>query len=401
MRHRRACRRANTPATTAPPEAAAWNELSQLLANASLEDLQRDYHLAVDQVEKEKEGSVLLRRPERNKGETTTAAAQEENSKTSTRHHVVDPSLLDHAQQRENAEAAAATQHANLINTAEQRNHNNNKLDPSFWNFYIEDMPQLSCYQIFLRPVKPQHQVSLDRLRISTTESTTSKTLVTVDYNDETTLQLELPRRLLLQQQDEESSPIRIYAVDDHQAVSVRVPYSEPDLANHGDPLDDSLSAPRQLLQPEQLVHQQLACRACHQPLLLNHQQQQYQRRKMRGPAAAASNKDPEQDEDTPAATTIQRVLPLPSGRWDDMQDYLYCYEGQAVVDFSLSAAAQAGTALEDATVLVLHRTDVGEAAACVVACTGYGEDEVEDNNTATVRIRRLGEWQTVSSHQQ
>ena len=72
--------------------------------------------------------------------------------------------------------------------------------------------------------------------------------------------------------------------------------------------------------------------------------------------------------------TTIQRILPLPSGYWDEIADYLICYEGQASVDFSLSSThAQQGTVMEDSTVVVVHKDDVGDSL-CVLAIEGYGE---------------------------
>ena len=42
----------------------------------------------------------------------------------------------------------------------------------------------------------------------------------------------------------------------------------------------------------------------------------------------------------------IERVLPMPSGRYEDMADYLMCYEGQAVVDFSSSSGGSVKTGI-------------------------------------------------------
>ena len=57
---------------------------------------------------------------------------------------------------------------------------------------------------------------------------------------------------------------------------------------------------------------------------------------------------------------TIQSVLPLPTGYWDDISDYLICYDGQAIVDFTSSTTtAIKQSALEDDAVLVLHQDDL------------------------------------------
>lgn len=80
--------------------------------------------------------------------------------------------------------------------------------------------------------------------------------------------------------------------------------------------------------------------------------------------------------------TTIHSVLPLPSGYWDDIEDYLICYDGQANVNFNSSTMnAIRNVALEDDAVIVLHRDDVidGESRERGGVCTtrdvkGYGE---------------------------
>lgn len=80
--------------------------------------------------------------------------------------------------------------------------------------------------------------------------------------------------------------------------------------------------------------------------------------------------------------STIKSVLPLPSGYWDDIEDYLICYEGQAHVDFNTSSMNSIQrVALEDDAVVVLHKDDVNEGGSGSGSgvCTtrnvkGYGE---------------------------
>ncbi len=74
----------------------------------------------------------------------------------------------------------------------------------------------------------------------------------------------------------------------------------------------------------------------------------------------------------------IKSVLPLPSGYWDDISDYLMCYDGQASVDFtSSSTCAIATMALEDDAILVLHRSDLDVmGGVCVLDALGGGYGE-------------------------
>ena len=72
---------------------------------------------------------------------------------------------------------------------------------------------------------------------------------------------------------------------------------------------------------------------------------------------------------------TIQSVLPLPSGYWDEISDYLTCYDGQATVDFTSSSTnAIPRTALEDDAILVLHRQDLAKDGVRAMDVRGYGE---------------------------
>jgi len=77
----------------------------------------------------------------------------------------------------------------------------------------------------------------------------------------------------------------------------------------------------------------------------------------------------------------IHRVFPLPVGHWDEISDYLICYDGQPAVDFSAGArCAEPSVALQDANCLCLHRNDV-EMAICALAVDGYGELTGRDND--------------------
>ncbi|KAL9189323.1 hypothetical protein ACHAXT_011813 [Thalassiosira profunda] len=103
-----------------------------------------------------------------------------------------------------------------------------------------------------------------------------------------------------------------------------------------------------------------LRCRSCQKPILV--------------PQSVENGGD-----------VIRSVLPLPSGCWDEITDYLICYDGQANVDFSSSSTtAISGVALEDDAVLVLHRSDLSDGVRATRS-KGYGEHSSElRNGTAT-----------------
>ena len=69
-------------------------------------------------------------------------------------------------------------------------------------------------------------------------------------------------------------------------------------------------------------------------------------------------------------------------GHWDEIADYLICYDGQPVVDFAAgSVCSEPSVALQDANMLCLHRKDV-EMAICALAVDGYGEFTERDDNS-------------------
>lgn len=108
-------------------------------------------------------------------------------------------------------------------------------------------------------------------------------------------------------------------------------------------------------------------CGSCHLPLVIppNHQ-------KFVSPLATPT-----------AKTTIRRVFPLPQGHWDEIADYLICYDGQPVVDFSGgSQCVEPSIALQDASLLCFHRRDV-EKAVCALAVESYGDPTEDSNNSS------------------
>lgn len=102
-------------------------------------------------------------------------------------------------------------------------------------------------------------------------------------------------------------------------------------------------------------------------------------------------------------SSEFRTVLPLPSGYWDDISDYLVCYEGQTAVDFdSSSVRVVPGMVLEDDAVLVLHRSDLDEDSVNVGGrAKGYGEHSLGRGNnevTSTMEWRDGGSSATGSA---
>jgi len=91
-----------------------------------------------------------------------------------------------------------------------------------------------------------------------------------------------------------------------------------------------------------------------------------------------ASNKQKSQDPKSHTIiknTIIKNVLPLASGKWDDITDYLTCYDGDAIVNFSSCAqvsSSKRGLALEDDCTISFYTDDVANVS--VLAVLGYGE---------------------------
>ena len=156
--------------------------------------------------------------------------------------------------------------------------------NPSNRSFLIENLSNLSCYQISLRP--PPSQFSLHPISDSYTQ---------LQLDDLTVV---LPGVL--------STP-QVYTTD---GSLLRCSYEPTD-----EPLRVAASQP-----PASLV----ACRQCGHEIC----------------------KQPP-----------QRVLPLPSGQWDDLQDYLTCYPGQASIEFGTVHAQPNCLWFSDRT-LVLHVDD-------------------------------------------
>ena len=186
--------------------------------------------------------------------------------------------------------------------------------------------------------------------------------------NEDTLLSLVLPAWKTSQHQDidssnssSSSSPTVRISVDNNHSISIRInlqqTISDPSSKKRSssmDLMDNLLGIEETFFNPSTTSSNDinhLYCRKCRStPIILN------------GTTTTNNNANATNNNNTSTTTRIHSVLPLPSGYWDDIEDYLICYDGQPSVDFSTSTMnAIRNVALEDDVVIVLHKDDVND----------------------------------------
>jgi len=222
--------------------------------------------------------------------------------------------------------------------------------------FSIEYLPNVKCYQITLLTnntkdiPQSKEELQFDIISIANSQVNNQSVIPTVMSYYEAKLYIlklngDKERQLLLSVTLPISStePPTARISLDSNSISIRI---QQDLLSMVE-MDDSFGIVDNLLgielsfasvttNPNDLNY--LHCRTCQNSII-----------EPPSSSAAASNDN-----------TIQSVLPLPTGYWDDISDYLICYDGQAIVDFTSSTTtAIEHSALEDDAVLVLHKDDL------------------------------------------
>ena len=288
----------------------SWAQLQHLTLTAPLNSAEHDYHVAkqavVDLVAKEKAKAQELAGRVASSISIATKQQQQRQLPSST------PATI-HPRQ----DVPATSNGLPLFDT---KNRIASTIDN--WRVTVEDMPHLTCLQVVMALAPPWEQLRRGMRMEATVEMMgQSKSKVVLSSSSETnpSVTLVVPRRL-------DANAIRSYPMGSSSSSSsggtltIRLGYVCDD-----DPVAAVESTPP-LLPPSAVEH--LCCNSCGWPLLLSHESRD---------------------------ASIQRVLPLPSpGRWDDMQDYLVCYEGLATFDFE-HITSQPETLLEDTTMLVFH----------------------------------------------
>jgi MYND finger len=214
-----------------------------------------------------------------------------------------------------------------------------NVVQKMLWNFYLEDMENLFCYHILLRPnLETRVKLKLEDIILSIRRSDPYDTMRHTVFiscpipgrpKPVQEIGIEFPRSFI-------PDSHRVFLVDDDEAISIRISYSKiANLRNRKDIISSHCISLEDI--------QNICCSNCNSNLCI------------------------------PA---ISKILPLPSGRFDAIDDYLMCYTGDQTIDFSTSAmSAQSGMILEDDISFVLHRSDVSETV-CVLSTIGYGQPE-------------------------
>eukprot|EP00980_Cylindrotheca_fusiformis_P030378 scaffold24732_cov162-Cylindrotheca_fusiformis.AAC.3 len=214
--------------------------------------------------------------------------------------------------------------------------------------FIVEEMKHIFQFKATLRPsIDSQQWMKSDEFQLSVkTNRDSDNSMIKFHHKDDIMFTAILPRRLIPDQCS--------WRMDDNDTtISLHLKFEEP--------VVDHDLAPLETTHVPDLINE-LECRYCEQPLL----------------------------KDRP----IKQAHLLPQGNWDEIADYLICYSGQPIVDFSSSSEARRTVALQDANALSFHHLDLG-TSVCVLAVAGYGEAEdhreskMEVDGSAVVRGSR------------
>jgi len=169
-----------------------------------------------------------------------------------------------------------------------------------------------------------------------------------------------------------------------NRCITFRIRYQDNDNNGHGHgdssditPMNMSMSTPSSVALTPSRAIDALQCRSCDAYLLRPNvtAPATTTATKQMMPGAEASSNGFSDNNESDKNRIIRSVFHLPSGHWDEITDYLTCYDGQPAIDFSLvSNVAQKGKAYEDEALLVLNKQDLSNV--CVLAVDGYGEQD-------------------------
>jgi hypothetical protein len=358
--HRQQCQK-DVPLANGAPEK-AWKELSSLLASSTLQQAEQDYHVATDEVQRIQRE---VKEPARKKGRDTKSDIQ---TPPPIEKIVAKPPAPPPAPAPTPAPVASREKRQEVETTKSSTAPTPAPVlaSPavSDWRFHVEDMSNLSCFQVHLEPRKRDASIPFNaEWEISMQPIDSDRTVVSFRpsrHGSATVLRLEFPASLLPEPRVYPADPVGSSA-----AVYIRLSYQ-------GLSTSDSYPRTSKTISPD--VANRLACRVCQQSLT----------RALRSPAttktttATATSDDKGGDDTESGSDVIQRVQMLPSSQWDDMTDYLMCYPGTPAINFgSASTAAVQGAVWQDDNLAVFHALDV-DGAVCVLAIAGYGEDCLE-----------------------
>ena len=336
----------------------AWNELQQIVQNTSTEEASAAFHRANDEIEKARESDTNKTKTnllescadsskkgaiENNNyfASRTDDVADETNKEATSdpEHSVDDPNeavLLEDnisfgvRESVTNLGMYPQRQESSATGTFTRVTQNlQPQIDEKF-EIYVEELYHLSCYQLDVRPKLAADAIFMDLENWSLQ--------VSHDHKESSTLSLyniNLKHNLLFRLLGRVNDSVDSVSIQ-NGCLSMRISVVA---------LGESLLKTWTNCSKE--LANKLCCSGCETTIV-----------------AESSEK----------TSRVKRVLTLPSGSWDDMTDYLICFEGQPSIDFTSSCtSAQRGLVLEDSTVLVYHLEDVAPNLQ-VLAIPAYGE---------------------------
>lgn len=260
----------------------SWSELQSLVSNCTIDQANEDYHKALSELQRLKEG-------------------EDSRQQSNVRKRL--PSESKQADRK-------------ILESEQQSDDRMLSKNESGWIFRLEDMGNLMCYQLTIKPRNGIWSIQPQDLIFDVRIIDENSSLLTIRRGSES---LEL--HLLGQIRDTPTVNIA-----NKGGISVRIAYEPNSVAYPDEFLGTQLTLSK---------NQELVCRSCNHRLL--------------------------------PAGTIEKVLPTPSGRWDEMDDYLICYPGQSSVDFSATVESQTGVLFYDDTCLTLHQDDLLKQGTCVL----------------------------------
>jgi HECT-like Ubiquitin-conjugating enzyme (E2)-binding/MYND finger len=339
-----------TATTTTSGQAlqATLQELRSLALGLSLNQAQEEYHKAQDEVKRqvvELNSNTESKEGVRNSRSIFTTAMKTKSKVICGNEIAANPADLKREELSDNSGNENSPTKQRNENKRQDTRSSGTEIDPIdtsimasndyFSYVMVEDMSRIARYQVTLKQrqlLPPQDQGnasrksgsiraidSIDNLNVSTQvindKPYQNNTLVMIrsKTNPEAHISIQLPRRLITMSSPSLSSSSSYQnhpqaTMDDDGTIQLRLHYQHSGSINHNDDDDDDLrmsdvlyedcppTFSQQLLPITAKIINSLQCRFCGLSLL--------------------------------PQGSVDRVLPLPTGYWDEVADYLICYSG-------------------------------------------------------------------------
>ena len=247
---------------------AALKELHSLAQDLSIDQLQEEYHKAHDEVKRQHQAQKEMG----SAVPTPTAKAS------------MSTTMKSPAEKHGNSTCKQGPEMTRLLDQAGA------KIAPEnfCYEVFVEEMPRLSRYQINLKPRQGSiSQIAPQSLELSVRPLGKSRSLVSIfsSRDDFLNISFELPNLVVQSSIPQESA-------DKDGTIQFRVEYESKDWDDNKSRIFDASGSRHR---SPSLVNS-MKCRFCGLSLL--------------------------------PPSTIERVVPLPTGYWDEISDYLICYSG-------------------------------------------------------------------------